>query len=120
MAPRSSLLSALRFSGRFIVSRLTPGRGTSINSTLVVDIASSSGSRLYTTREATVNHAIAFVALTRPSRRAHYQRGQTASSEPTTHPRLSGGKGGNHGDRRDCRAQGRRPQHRTHPRKRQG
>src|SRR5262245_13647364 len=33
MAPRSSLLSALRFSGRFIVSRLTPGRGVSITST---------------------------------------------------------------------------------------
>src|SRR5215467_3737201 len=33
MAPRSSLFSALRFSGRFIVSRRTPGRGVSITST---------------------------------------------------------------------------------------
>src|SRR5258705_7087519 len=34
MAPRRSLLSALRFPGRFIVSRRTPGRGVSIKSTL--------------------------------------------------------------------------------------
>src|SRR5215813_1536286 len=33
MAPRSSLLRALRFPGRFIVSRRTPGRGVSISST---------------------------------------------------------------------------------------
>src|SRR5215510_4671978 len=33
MAPRSSLLRALRFSGRFMVSRRTPGRGASITST---------------------------------------------------------------------------------------
>src|SRR5215468_1131827 len=33
MAPRSSLLRALRFSGRFMVSRLTPGRGVSMTST---------------------------------------------------------------------------------------
>src|SRR5262245_65969456 len=99
----------------------------SISSTFVADIAfsslwvSPSFLGCYTTRDISVKLVgAAVVRLDTPVRTsalsARPDSVVRAHNATAPHP---GAKGATNGDRRDCRAQTRRPQHRTYPRSRQ-